>query len=367
MIPFVDLTKQYLSLKNRIDKATTDVLNSGWFILGPQVESFEKEFSDYIGAEYAVAVGSGTEALQISLMACGITQKEHEVITAVNTAVPTVAAIEAAGATPVLVDVDPYTYLMDPSQLARKISSKTKAIIPVHLYGKYVDMDELLKIAKKYNLKVIEDCAQATGATHSKRKAGSVGDIGCFSFYPTKNLGAVGDGGMIVSSDRKLAETARLIRSYGERKKYFNEIKGINSRMDEIQAAILGIKLKHIDEWNNRRIQKADLYRNLLSDVKSLTLPKKSYCSEHVYHLFVIRTERRDELQIFLKEHGIATAIHYPMPIHFQQAYKNLGYSQGDFPIAEKYSSQILSLPLFPELPDIDITFVANKIKKFFL
>jgi dTDP-4-amino-4,6-dideoxygalactose transaminase len=362
VIPLVDLKAEYLSIKREIDKSIIGVLDSGWYILGPKVKIFEEEFASYIGCKHGIAVASGTEALQLALMALGI-GKGDEVLTVPNTAVPTVAAIEAAGAKPVFVDITLDTYLMNVRQAAEKISSKTKAIIPVHLYGQCVDMDAIMTIAKQYKLKVIEDCAQAAGATYKGKKAGSIGDAGCFSFYPTKNLGAMGDAGLVVTNNAEIADKLRLLRSYGERKKYINEIKGVNSRMDELQAAILSVKLKYLDKWNESRRIKAGFYRSLLADQKDIILPKEASYGTHVYHLFVVRTQKRDKLQKALADKGISTAIHYPIPIHFQEAYKNLSYKQKSFPIAESYAGQILSLPMFPELSNKDINKVVAEIR----
>jgi len=365
MIPFVDLKAQYENLKPEIDQAVSDVLASGWYILGPQVSAFEQEFAAYCGVKHGIAVASGTEALQIALTAGGLSDG-NEVITVPNTAVPTVAAIEAAGCRPVFVDICPDTFLMDVTLLEEAITTKTKAIIPVHLYGQAVDMDPLLAIAKKHKLLVIEDCAQATGALYKGKRVGSLGDMGCFSFYPTKNLGALGDAGMVVTNNIDFAEAVRLIRSYGERKKYVNDRKGINSRMDDLQAAVLRIKLKHVDQWNQQRQEKAALYLRSLPDVAEITLPVTGDQRDHVYHLFVIRTAQRETLQAYLQEKGISTAIHYPLPIHYQAAYQDLGYQKGDFPVAEACSQEIMSLPLYPELEEASIEKVIKSIKAFY-
>ncbi len=375
IIPFLDLTGQYLGLQAEIDKAISGVLNSGWFILGEELSGFESEFAQYCGTSHAVGVGSGTEALHLALLACGI-KAEDEVITVPNTAVPTVAAIRFAGAKPVFVDIDPRTYTMDPNALESFLSTRfkshpkrapggPKAIIPVHLYGQPADMGPILELAEKYELKVIEDACQAHGARYRGTVVGSLGDIGCFSFYPTKNLGAYGDSGMVVTNQNSLAQHVKRLRNYGEETKFHNVIEGYNSRLDEIQAAILRVKLKYLEKWNRKRRSLAEIYHNLLKHTPVQT-PVEAQYATHVYHLYVIRTARRDELITWLAHKGIATGIHYPLPIHFQPAYKGLGYSPGDFPIAESYSEAILSLPLYPELSERQIGQVSTGVCDFY-
>jgi len=363
MIQFVDLKQQYLSIKAETLSAVVDTLNSGAYILGQRVKNFEEQFANYNGSKYCVSVASGTEAIQIALLACGI-KAGDEVITVPNTAVPTVAAIEAAGAEPVFVDINPGTYLIDTEQIKAKITRHTKAVIPVHLYGQACDMDAVMAVAKKHGLKVIEDCAQSAGASYKGKKTGTIGDAGCFSFYPTKNLGAYGDAGAVLTNNKDIAEKAFMIRTYGESKKYFNDIKGINSRLDEIQAAVLSVKLKYLDKWNELRKQKANLYIKLLDGTKGIILPREAKDNEHVFHLFVVRVKDREVLAARLKEGEVLTAVHYPIPIHFQKAYKDLGYDKGDFPAAEKACSEILSLPMYPEIPEKDVETVAKEIKK---
>jgi dTDP-4-amino-4,6-dideoxygalactose transaminase len=294
---------QYLSYKSEIDTAISRVLDSGWYILGKEVKAFEKEFTGYIGVAHGIGVGSGTEALHLALVACGIGRGD-EVITVSHTAVATVAAIELAGATPVLVDIDPEFYTIDPDKIESAITTHTKAIIPVHIYGHPADMDPIAEIAEKHNLKVIEDCAQAHGATYKGKRVGSFGDMGCFSFYPTKNLGAIGDGGIVVTGDKELAEKARLLREYGWAERYVSHFTGWNTRLDEIQAAILCVKLKHLDDDNSKREHIAEEYNKELGYV-DIILPKQRKDSTHVYHLYVIRAERRDALLSFLREKGI--------------------------------------------------------------
>lgn len=374
MIPFVDLAKQYITIKEEIDQAISRVLKRGWFILGEELASFEKAFAKYCTANYAVGVGSGTEALHLSLLACGV-EPGDEVITVPNTAVPTISAIDFANAKPVFVDIDPETYTMDPNNLDEYLKKryesnnsqsvkKPKAVIPVHLFGHPADMDPIMDIARKYEMKVIEDACQAHGAEYKGKKVGSIGGVGCFSFYPTKNLGAYGDGGMVITDDEDIAKRLRMVRNYGEEKKYYNVIRGFNSRLDEIHAAILKVKLNHLDRWNEIRRNYAGLYNTLLKD-GPVTTPIEKENAKHIFHLYVIRSKTRDKLQERLKDKGIVTSIHYPDPIHFQPAYQDLGYKKGDFPISEKYAAEILSLPMFPELTKDEIEFIAQAIMEF--
>jgi dTDP-4-amino-4,6-dideoxygalactose transaminase len=374
MIPFVNLSQQYLSIKKEIDQAISRVLNRGWFILGEELASFEKAFAEYCQSIHAVGVGSGTEALHLSLLACGV-KPGDEVITVPNTAVPTVSAIDFADAKPVFVDIDPETYTMDPNKLDEFLekrygnsdsrrTKKPKAVIPVHLFGHPADMGPIMDIARKYDMKVIEDACQAHGTEYKGKKVGTIGDAGCFSFYPTKNLGAYGDSGMVITADGDIAKKLRMLRNYGEEKKYFNVIRGFNSRLDEIHAAILKVKLNRLDRWNEIRRDYAGLYSTLLKDSPVTTPVEKKY-AKHVFHLYVIRANERDQLQEWLKSKGIVTSIHYPAPIHLQPAYQDLGYKKGDFPTSEKYASQILSLPMFPELRKNQIEFIAQAIIEF--
>ena len=361
-IPLCDLKRQYLSIKEEIDQAVARVLNRGWFILGEEVLAFEEEFAAYCGAAYGVGVGSGTEALHLALLACGV-EPGDEVITVPNTAVATVAAIELAGATPVFVDIDPMTYNMDISQVEGKTTSRTKVLLPVHLYGQAADLGPLLSLAEGYGLMVVEDAAQAHGTTYKGRRLPR-GDVGCFSFYPTKNLGAYGDGGMVVTDEAKIAERVRLLRQYGWEKRYISSIRGLNSRLDELQAAILRVKLKHLDEWNEARRRWASLYDELLTD-SEVVRPQESSYGEHIYHLYVVRSQHRDELQQFLAQKGVSTLIHYPLPIHLMEAYSDLGYGPGSFPQAEEHCRQVLSLPLYPEITEREVEMVAESIKEF--
>lgn len=362
-IPFGELTTQYQSIKRDIDRAIADVLESGWFILGDNVAAFEEEFATYVGARHAIGVGSGTEALHIALLACGV-EPGDEVLTVPNTAVPTVSAISFANARPAFVDIHPESFNMDPAGLEARITRRTRVILPVHLYGQAADMDLILAVARERGLKVVEDACQAHGAEYKGRKVGTLGDIACFSFYPSKNLGAYGDGGIITTDDALLAERCRLLRNYGQRVRYYHSVKGFNSRLDELQAAILRVKLRKLDAWNEARRQKALLYRRLLEGSGVIAPVEMSY-GRHVYHLFVIRSRHRDDLQRFLADHGVSTVIHYPVPVHLQEAYQDLGYEPGDFPVAEAYAREIVSLPMYPELPEESISTVAALIQEY--
>ena len=360
-IPFFDLTKQYESIQSEIEDVTTRVLKSGWYILGEQVSTFEKEFAAYVGTQHAIGVGSGTEALHLALLALGVGAGD-EVITVPNTAVATVAAIELTGARAVLCDVYQDSMLIDVEKLAQAISPRTKVFIPVHLFGQSSDLDPILELAHSRNVSVLEDCAQAHGATYHGKRVGAHGDIAAFSFYPTKNLGAYGDGGAIVTNDAALAERVNLLRQYGWRERYASDIKGMNSRLDELQAGILRVKLRHLDEWNAARRNRAALYTELLHNV---TPPREMAYGQAVYHLYVVQSAHRDALAAHLKSRGIGTAIQYPHPIHLQPAYVNLGYREGDLPVSEKLEGEILSLPLYPELSLADVRTVAQAVNEF--
>lgn len=363
MIPFSEVKTQYESIKDEIREAFDQVFESSWFILGKNVEAFENEFASYCRAKFGVGVGSGTEALHLALLACEV-QPGDEVITVANTAVPTISAISFARAKPVFVDIDPDTYTISPMLIEEKITEKTKVILPVHLYGQSADMDPILKIAKRHKLKVIEDACQAHGAEYNGKKVGALGDLGCFSFYPSKNLGAYGDAGMVMTNDHELAKRVWILRNYGQKKRYYHDIKGFNSRLDELQAAFLRKKLKHLNKWNERRRQLAQIYSDNLC--KTVIKPIEKDYAYHIYHLYVIRCQRREELQRFLSENEIQTLIHYPVPVHLQQAYLDLNITPGSLPITEKYSNEILSLPMYPELKDDDVFYVADKINDFY-
>ena len=358
-VKFLDLKDSYFELEEEIDNAIKDVLKSGWDILGENVKKFEEEFSNYIGITHAIGVASGTDALSLALVACGVGVGD-EVIVPANS-YPTVFAISAVNAVPVFVDVDIKTFNLNAKLLEEKITKKTKAIIAVHLYGQPADLDPIFEIARKHNLKVVEDCAQAHGAEYKGKKVGSIGDLGCFSFYPTKNLGAIGDGGMVTGNDESLMEKVRLLRMYGEQERYKSIIPGFNSRLDEIQAAILRVKLRRLDEWNGKRNEIANFYLdNLQGDVEFM-LPKVLDQTKPVWHLFVIKSKRRDKLMEYLKSKGVPCAIHYPSPPYKQSWYKR----RGSYPETELATSQILSLPMNPYLKTGELKYICSAIDRF--
>jgi len=367
MIPQCNPKANYLVHKSAIDTAIKNVLESGWYILGNEVLSFEREFSENMGVDHAVGVASGTDALELALRACGIGAGDF-VITVSHTAVATAAAIVRTGAHPLFVDIDPDYFTMAPKQLEMLLSSyslvkKIKAVIPVHLYGQPTNMPEIIKLAHQYSLFVIEDCAQAHGATINDHKVGTWGDIGCFSFYPTKNLGALGDGGIVTTNDKKLAEKLTWLREYGWRERYISDIAGgINSRLDELQAAILRMKLPHLEAENESRRQIAQIYTSILSVNQNIVLPKIATANQSVYHQYVIQIKERDALRSTLKEQGIGTLIHYPVPIHQQAAFSDTEFSPMPLPYTEQAASQILSLPMYPELTDLAVEKVAQTL-----
>ena len=363
MIPFGDLRLQYRAIKVELDRAIQSVLEDGWFILGKNVSAFEREFADYCRAAFAVGVANGTDALQLALMACDV-EPEDEVITTPLSATFTALAISATGAIPKFVDIDPETYNLDPQRLEKAIGPRTKAIIPVHLYGQPADMEPILTIAQQHGLLVIEDAAQAHGAEYRGRKVGTLADVACFSFYPSKNLGAFGDGGMVVTDKEAIAERVRMLRNGGQRGRYEHLLLGRNSRLDELQAAILRVKLAHLDEWNARRRHLAALYTALLGD-SEVDPPLELPDVKHVYHLYVIRSTHRDKLQQHLAQQDIGTAVHYPTPIHLQDAYHWLELGRGSFPEAEHAAEQVLSLPIYPELTDTKVRQVAAHIREW--
>ena len=365
-IPFVDLKQQYHEIKAELQQAIEGVLEGGRFVGGEEVECFEEEFARYCGVRFAVGVGSGTEALHLALLACGV-GKGHEVITVPNTFIATAEAITLAGATPVFVDIDPKTYTIDTAQIEGAITERTKAIIPVHLYGQPAHMESILAIAERTKLLVIEDAAQAHGAVYEGKKVGGLGMAACFSFYPTKNLGAYGDGGAVVTDDEEIAQRVMMLRDHGSRRKYRHEIEGMNSRLDTVQAAILRVKLCHVDQWNQQRRERASLYDALLKDAQGVVCPAVRAGSYHVYHLYVIRTTERDRLREHLESKGILTGIHYPVPLHLQPAYGYLGIGEGTYPVTERAATEILSLPMCPELGQREVEAVAQEIKGFLL
>ncbi len=362
-IPFVDLRAQYRQIRNEVDPAVLAVMQRGDFVLGGAVSEFERAFAEYCEVEHCVGVDSGYSALELIVRAYDIGPGD-EVITAANTFIATTLAISNAGATPVLVDCDPQTYNIDVTKIEAAITPRTKAIMPVHLYGQTADMDAIVDIARRHNLFVFEDAAQASGARYKGRRAGSLGDAAGFSFYPGKNLGAYGDGGAVTTNDAAIAEKIRLLRNIGQKVKYFHEVKGFNNRLDTIQAAVLGVKLPYLDDWNASRRRAAATYRELLAGLPIVTPTTADY-AEHIFHLYVVRMSGREALMDHLKERGIATGLHYPIPIHLQPAYAELGYQRGDFPVTEAYAEEIVSLPIFPELDDEKVTYIANAIREF--
>jgi dTDP-4-amino-4,6-dideoxygalactose transaminase len=362
-VPFVDLKAQYTSLKPQMDAAIQSVLDRSAFILDKEVTEFEKAFSAYIGVKHCVGVCSGTDAIEMALRACGIGPGD-EVITVANTYIATCEAISQAGATIRWVEVDPRTYNLDPAHLAATITPRTKAILPVHLCGQSADMGPIIAIARPHGLKVIEDCAQAHGATYQGQKVGTFGDMACFSFYPGKNLGAYGDGGAVLTDDDEVADRVRLLRNHGQREKHVHLIEGYCHRLDNLQAAVLGVKLPHLDRWNAARRSHAALYDKLLADVPGLVTPYVAPGVEHVYHLYVIQVPYRDRVQAALKAAGIETGIHYPIPLHEQPAYARLGHKPEDLPVSHSLGRKILSLPMFPELTDEQICYVVDILKQ---
>ena len=363
-VPFVDLQAQYASIRSEIQAAVDNVLTNCNFILGNEVAEFEASFARFANARFAIGVSSGLDALRIALAALDIGPGD-EVIVPANTYIATALAVTAVGAKPVFVDCDAATFNIDPNLIERAVTPRTRAILPVHLTGQPADMSPILEIAKRKSLHVLEDAAQAHGASYHGRSCGSMGVMACFSFYPGKNLGAAGDGGLVTTNDEKLSERLRRLRNYGEAKKYEHVEKGLNARLDTLQAAILNVKLPHLPGWNRSRASHAAQYRSLLAGCSRVQCQSELPNSTHVYHLFMIQNERRDALKQFLQDRGVQTGIHYPTPIHLQKAYADLGYKKGDFPNAEKTSSRILSLPMYAELGDDDIAYVCDQIREF--
>lgn len=362
-VKFLDLKSQYLSIKDEVNAAVLDVLDSTAYVLGPRVQSFEKAFAEAHCATHGVAVNTGTSALHVALLAEGIGTGD-EVITIPMTFTATVAAISYTGATPVFVDVDPETFTMDPTQIAAKITQRTRAIMPVHLYGQAADMDPIVEIARAHGLKVIEDCAQAHLATYKGSPVGGIGDYGCFSFYPGKNLGAYGEGGLVTTNNDAAAERIRLLRDWGQVRKYHHEMLAYNYRMDGIQGAVLDVKLKYLDSWTEQRRSRAALYRDLL-DGSGIKVTTEAAERRHVYHIFSVFHAERDRLQAHLSKAGIQSGMHYPFPVHLQKAYAELRHKPGDFPVSEQIANTQLSLPMYPELTNEDVTRVVNALKSF--
>lgn len=363
-VPFVDLRAQHDSLGSSLGEAIRRVFDGSGFILGQEVEGFEREFAAYLGIPHAIGVGSGLDALRLSLVALGIGAGD-EVVVPANTFIATALAVSAAGATPVLVDAEEERFGIDPDGLERAITPRTRAVIPVHLYGQPCKMDRILGIAACHGLRVVEDACQAHGARFGRMACGTLGDAGCFSFYPSKNLGGAGDGGVIVCRDDALAERLRRLRDYGQARKYEHSVKGCNARLDGLQAAVLRLKLARLDGWNQRRAEVAQRYAEGLADLAWIRTPSVPPWPEHVVHLYVLRTGRRDELKEHLGRRGIQTGIHYPRPIHLQPAYADLGLGEGSFPQSERLSREILSLPMYPEIANEQVDLVIRAIRGF--
>ena len=371
-IPVFDLTRQYRAIQGEIDTAIRRVLESGHFILGPEVEAFEAKIAGYLGAKHAIGVASGTDALLLSLKALGIGPGDGVIVPSF-TFFATAGTVVNAGATPIFADIDPKTFNIS-LESVRKILDQPpsgitiRAIIPVHLYGQPADMDEIMAIAKEHGLYVIEDAAQAIGAEYKGHKAGTIGHLGCFSFFPTKNLGAYGDGGLVVTNDDELAERVRMLRVHGSKPKYYHHLVGTNSRLDALQAAILQAKLPHLEKWTERRQKIADLYDRLLQGLDALVLPYRAPNRTHIFHQYTVRVRggKRDALQKHLKQQGIETQVYYPLPLHLQPCFKGLGYKEGDLLESERASREVLSLPMFPELRDEEVEYVASAVRRFF-
>ena len=359
-VPFVDLKQQYASIKTEVDAAIARVVENTSFILGPQVRAFEAAFAEYAGARACIGVNSGTAALQLALMAAGIGAGD-EVIVPSFTFFATAEAVSVLGATPIFVDVDPASYTVTAATIERAITPRTRAVIPVHLYGQAADLDPILELAKTHHLHVIEDAAQAHGAEYNGKRVGALGSAGCFSFYPSKNLGAYGEAGAIVTNDEELATRLRLLRDHGSTSKYAHAIVGYNFRMEEIQAAVLNVKLPHLDDWNDARRARAARYSSSLAN-SGIRVPREMDYARHVYHVYAVQSENRDDLQNRLTAAGVQTGVHYPIPIHLQPAYASLGYKRGDLPVTEALAERVLSLPMFPELTDEQIDRVTEAI-----
>lgn len=362
VVPFVDLKTQYQGIKDEVLAAVGHVLETGQFVLGEEVSRFEQEFAAHVGARHAIALNTGTSGLHLALLAAGVGPGD-EVITVPFTFVATVAAIRYTGAVPVFVDIDLRSYTMDPDGIERAITPKTKAICPVHLYGQPADLDPILAIARRHGLKVIEDACQAHGAGYKGRRVGAIGDVGAFSFYPGKNLGAYGEGGMAVTNDDEAARTMRMLRDWGAEKKYYHQLQGFNYRMDGVQGAILRVKLRYLERWTEARRTHAGAYRRLLAD-SGVVLPEEMPYSWHVYHVYAVRTPEREALQQALQAEGVQTGIHYPIPVHLQEAHADLGYGPGDFPRSEQAANEVLSLPMFPEMTPAQQEAVAAAVRQ---
>ncbi|CAN5486195.1 DegT/DnrJ/EryC1/StrS family aminotransferase [soil metagenome] len=364
-INFGDLSREYNEISELVNKAVNNVLSSGWFILGNELSEFEKKFAEYICSKYCVGCANGTDAITLSLMALGI-QTGDEVITQVNTCIPTICGIVNSGAVPVFCDIIDDTLMMDPIDAAAQITGKTKAILPVNLFGSSADYERLTEISNKYKIPLIEDCAQSVGAKFEGRRTGTFGSMGAFSFYPSKNLGAYGDAGAVVTDNVDYYNRLLMLRNYGQEVRYYHTVFGINSRLDEIQAAILCEKLNYLDKWTARRQELAEMYNKGFADNPCITIVKVPENVENVYHLYVIKIKNREELQQYLTSKDIHTLIHYPIPCHLQKAYEYLGFKEGDFKIAERNANEILSLPMYPQLKDSEVEYVIKSINDFY-
>ncbi len=364
-VPFLNLQAQYKPIKTEIATALQQVLDTNAFAGGPFVEQFENKFAPFCQCAHAIGCGSGTDALWMALLGLRVGPGD-EVITTPNTFIATAEAISFCGATPVFVDVERDTFNIDPALLEKAITSKTRAIIPVHLYGQMVDMDRIMEVAAAHNLVVVEDACQAHGAEYKGRRAGSIGDAGCFSFYPGKNLGAYGEAGAVTTSRSELAASMRMFRDHGQEKKYYHGMVGWNGRMDGFQGAVLGVKMQYLEEWTEARIRNAALYDELLAGIDGVVVPHRADYARHVYHIYAIQVPERDRLLDALAVLGISCGIHYPVPVHLQAAYGELGYSRGDFPVAEAAAESVLSLPMFPELTEEQIRYVVDGVKRAF-
>ena len=363
MIPYLDLKAQYFSIKDETLDAIQRVLESGHFILGENVAAFEEQFAAYCRAQYGVGTNSGTSALHLALLAAGVGPMD-EVITVPFTFVATVAAICYTGARPVLVDIRPESFTIDPTKIEAAITARTKAIVPVHLYGQPADMDPVVEIARKHGLRVIEDAAQGHGAVYKGRRAGTLGDLACFSFYPGKNLGAYGEGGMVLTDSEEYVTVLRMLRDHGQDHKNHHVMKGYNYRLEALQAAVLRVKLRHLEKWTERRRQHARVYNELLNP-SGVEIPREITGVRHVYHIYAIRSPHRDALQAYLAARGVQTGIHYPLPVHLQEGFRDLGYKEGDFPVAEACARSVLSLPIYPELKTAQIEEIADAVRSF--
>lgn len=362
-VPFLDLKRQYQNIKKEIDEAVSSVLSNTRFILGPEVKSLEEKVAAFCGAKFAIGVASGTDALLLSLRGCGV-EPGDEVITSSFSFFASAGVISRLGAVPIFADINAETYNIDPDQIEGKISQKTRAIMPVHLFGQCADMDPIMEVAKRHNLKVVEDAAQAIGAEYKGKKAGTIGDFGCFSFFPSKNLGGAGDGGMIVTNDPETAEMIRILRVHGSKPKYYHSIVGYNSRLDTIQAAILGVKLKYLDDWSKRRRKHAEAYDSAFKNLDMIT-PKEESFNYHIYNQYTIAVKKRNELRKHLKEKEIGHDSYYPVPLHLQECYGFLGYQKGDLPVSEDKADEVVSIPVYPELTREEQEYVISAIREF--